>query len=178
MPRRYRLFLIVMAISVAIDQISKYWARLALEKYGDHGYALIEGFFHLRLSFNRGIAWGMFSSLTGGRIVLSLVNLLACVAIFLYVRKANDSQKWFASALGLVGGGAFGNAIDRILVGQVTDFILWQVRSYRWPVFNIADASLVIGVAILFLDIGHEQRRKNRQPEGTPTDKPTDKPTE
>jgi signal peptidase II len=56
-------------------------------------------------------------------------------------------------ALGLVGGGAIGNLVDRIQYGRVTDFIVWYYRSHEWPAFNIADAGLVVGVGLMVLDM-------------------------
>jgi signal peptidase II len=57
------------------------------------------------------------------------------------------------AALGLVGGGAIGNLIDRILYGRVTDFIVWHYKGHEWPAFNIADAALVVGVGLMGLDM-------------------------
>ena len=56
-------------------------------------------------------------------------------------------------ALGLVGGGAIGNLIDRVMYGRVTDFIVWHVKDHEWPAFNIADAALCIGVGLMVLDM-------------------------
>jgi signal peptidase II len=63
------------------------------------------------------------------------------------------------SALALVAGGAVGNVIDRVLAGKVTDFVVWKWGTHEWPAFNIADVALVVGVAIMFLDVGHEQKK-------------------
>lgn len=152
MPRRYKIFLAVALVSLALDQLTKAWARAALEKYGHAGYTIIHGYFDLRLSFNTGSAFGLFAGVDGARIFLSIVGVGACVAIVLILRKARDAQGWLAAALGLVAGGAIGNVIDRVLHGKVTDFVVWKIGTREWPAFNIADAALVVGVAILFLD--------------------------
>jgi signal peptidase II len=63
-------------------------------------------------------------------------------------------------ALALVAGGAVGNLIDRIYFGVVTDFVLWHYQTHEWPVFNVADIVLVVGVGLMFIDIQKEGRRE------------------
>ena len=65
-------------------------------------------------------------------------------------------------ALALVAGGAVGNLIDRIYFGVVTDFVLWHYKTHEWPVFNVADVVLVIGVGLMFIDIQKEGKREKR----------------
>jgi signal peptidase II len=88
-----------------------------------------------------------------------LIGVAACVAIFMILRKGNDRQAWLAAALALVAGGALGNVIDRVLFAKVTDFIVWKAGSHEWPAFNVADAALVIGVGIMFLDVGRDKKK-------------------
>jgi signal peptidase II len=71
----------------------------------------------------------------------------------MYLVRSNPRQWRLHLALGLVGGGAIGNLIDRIQLGKVTDFIVWHVGSHEWPAFNIADAALVVGVVLMALDM-------------------------
>jgi signal peptidase II len=164
MSRRYKLFLIVAAIAFAADQITKIWARAALE-YGAPATKVIENFFELRLSFNTGAAFGLLSGTTGARVLLTLVGVIACGVIVLLLRKARDDQPWTTWAFGLVAGGALGNVVDRALFGKVTDFIVWRWYEREWPTFNIADAALVAGVLILLLDVGKEQKREKLRQE-------------
>ena len=158
MARRYKVFGIVAGIVILLDQITKYWARAALP--ADHtAIPVIAGYWDWRLSYNFGSAFGLFSRTGGARIFLTIVGIGACAFIVHVLRKAEDWQKWFTTALGLVAGGAIGNVIDRILDGKVTDFIVWKVKTTEWPAFNIADAALVAGVIIMFLDLGREQKK-------------------
>jgi len=76
------------------------------------------------------------------------------------VRKARPEQKVLHWALALVAGGAVGNLIDRIYFGVVTDFILWRYEIHEWPVFNVADVVLVVGVGLMFIDIQKEGKRE------------------
>jgi signal peptidase II len=130
---------------------------------------VIDGFWHWRLSMNPGSAFGLFSSQGGARIGLSVVGIVAVLGMLWMLRKARGDQKILHWALALVAGGAVGNLIDRIYFGVVTDFILWHVGPYNphqlrweheWPVFNVADVVLVIGVALMFIDIQKEGRRE------------------
>ena len=134
---------------------------------------MIESFWHWRLSMNQGSAFGLFSGRTGARIFLSIVGVAAVFGMLWMLRKSRADQKVLHWALALVAGGAVGNLIDRIYYGVVTDFILWHVGDERagphpglgrweheWPVFNIADVVLVVGVGLMFIDIQKEGKRE------------------
>jgi signal peptidase II len=135
---------------------------------------VIESFWHWRLSMNTGSAFGLFSSQGGARIFLSVVGVLAVGAMFWMLKKSRADQAILHWALGFVAGGAVGNLIDRIYYGAVTDFVLWHVGDMRtspahpgltrweheWPVFNIADVVLVVGVGLMFIDIHREGKRE------------------
>lgn len=152
--RRYVLFGIFAVISIVLDQWTKVMAREVLRPLGPYNpKVVIDGFFRLRYSENRGVAFGMFQEMTGGRIVLTLMAIGAFALVIYYLRKSEPGATRLHVALGLVGGGAIGNLIDRMLYGRVTDFIVWHVRDHEWPAFNIADAALCIGVGLMVLDM-------------------------
>jgi signal peptidase II len=159
MSRRYRLFAVVGVLTIVLDQLTKWWARHELIHAGT-SVTLIDGYWDWRLSFNTGSAFGMFAGQNGSRVFLSIVGVAATIAILFILRRAKDEQKWMTTALALVAGGAIGNVIDRIMYGKVTDFVVWKVGKTEWPAFNIADCALVVGVAIMFLDVGREQRKQ------------------
>ena len=121
---------------------------------------VIDGFWSWRLSMNPGSAFGMFSSQTGARIGLSVVGIIAVFGMLWMLRKARSDQRILHWALALVAGGAVGNLIDRIYFGVVTDFVLWYYKTHDWPVFNVADVVLVVGVGLMFIDIQKEGRRE------------------
>jgi len=112
----------------------------------------------LRFSENTGVAFGMFQRLPGGRLWLTLIALVALLLVGYYLLKSGPRQTRLHLALGLVGGGAIGNLVDRIAFGRVTDFIVWHVGRHEWPAFNIADAALVVGVALMALDMLLDKR--------------------
>src|SRR5262245_3325854 len=127
-----------------------------------HGEAVpvLGGFWDWRLSMNPGSAFGLFSSQQGARIGLSIVGIAAVFGMIWMLRKSRSDQRILHWALALVAGGAVGNLIDRIYFGVVTDFILWHYHRHEWPVFNVADVVLVVGVGLMFIDIQKEGRRE------------------
>ncbi len=152
--RKYVIFGVLAAVSVVLDQWTKVLAREHLRPlpFGQVK-TVIDGFFNLRYSENTGVAFGMLQTLPGGRILLTLVAVAAFVLVIHYLRKTPDNQLRMQVALGLVGGGAIGNLIDRIAYGRVTDFIVWHYKQHEWPAFNIADAALVVGVGLMAVDM-------------------------
>ena len=163
LPRRYKWFLVFGVVTFALDQLTKYWARSSLPT-NDRGFgepvSVITNFWDWRLSYNTGSAFGMFSNATYARVFLTVVGLVAMGAILWMVHKAKDDQRRLAVGLGLVGGGAIGNVVDRVLFGKVTDFVVWRWHQHEWPTFNVADAALCVGVGLLFLDLGKQAKEE------------------
>jgi signal peptidase II len=159
MSRRYVIFSVVFVISLVADQVTKAWARgLGLERV-----PVLPPYWYWELSFNTGAAFGLFRDTPGGRIFLSIIAIAAFFAIlYILAKKTTDDRKWATTGLGLIASGAVGNVIDRIWAGKVTDFVLWMIPDvYRHPQFNVADAALVVGVAILlFSDLGKKDDEK------------------
>jgi signal peptidase II len=179
--KKWRLFAIVTFLSLVADQVTKIWARASLPVEGRGSSPLghcivpddiiarvcggkpvtfIGGFWDWRLSMNPGSAFGLFSSQSGARVFLSLVGIAAVIGMVMMLRKSRMDQRALHWALGLVAGGALGNLADRIFIGNVTDFILWHYHEHEWPVFNVADVVLVIGVGLMFIDIQKENKRE------------------
>jgi len=152
--RKYFLFGIFMALSIVLDQWTKALARTHLRPLGPwNPKVVIDGFFNLRYSENPGVAFGMLQELPGGRLLLTGLAVAAFVLVLAYLRKTDPAATRLHVALGLVGGGAIGNLIDRVLYGRVTDFIVWHVKQHEWPAFNVADAALCVGVGLMVLDM-------------------------
>jgi signal peptidase II len=95
----------------------------------------------------------MLQDIPGGRIWLTVLAVGAFLLVLYYLRKTPVENTRLHIALGLVGGGAIGNLIDRVVFGKVTDFIVWKVGVHEWPAFNIADAALCVGVGLMVLDM-------------------------
>lgn len=145
---RYVLFSILTVFSVACDQGTKIWARSAL---ATHSSSVIEGYFDFHLAQNTGAAFSMLRDAAAGRWILTGVGVLMLGLLFVWLRRAVHENTLAVVALGLIAGGAIGNLIDRVAFGSVTDFIYWHTRTFSWPVFNIADVVLVIGVGLMLI---------------------------
>ncbi len=156
LQKRWRLFAIVTFLNLIADVLTKWWAKSSLptddSKWGTP-VAFIENFWDWQLSFNQGSAFGLFHSIGGARIFLSIIGIAALAAVCFMVKSAGPKQRRLVIGLGMVAGGAIGNLIDRIAFGSVTDFVVWKYYDTAWPTFNVADVSLVIGVGIMLLDM-------------------------
>jgi signal peptidase II len=152
--RKYVVFGAFLALSLGLDQWTKALARTFLRPLDPYRpKVVIDGFFNLRYSENPGVAFGMLQQIPGGRLLLTLLAVLAFVLVLTYLRKTDKRASRLHVALGLVGGGALGNVVDRIAYGRVTDFIVWHVKQHEWPAFNVADAALCVGVGLMVLDM-------------------------
>jgi len=162
--RKYLMFTVFAVISFALDQWTKVLARRDLRPRGPFNpKVVIRDYFDLRYAENPGVAFSMFQNLPGNRVILTLLALGALVLVIHYLRKTTVENTRLHIALGLVGGGAIGNLVDRVIYGRVTDFIVWKIHLekpslgldagwHEWPAFNIADAALCIGVGLMLLD--------------------------
>ena len=95
---------------------------------------------------NRGAAFSLFQ---GGTVVFLIVSLLSIGMVAYFHRSLRDRSPWLHVVLGIVLGGTLGNFIDRIRQGYVTDWLSIGIGDTRWPTFNVADSSVVIGIGIL-----------------------------
>jgi signal peptidase II len=132
-------------VAFTFDQATKLIALATLER-GDAQSVL--PFFNLRLSFNQGISFSMFAETFAGRPLLLAGITLVIVALFAFLL-IRSTVRWEAVAFGLIIGGALGNALDRLRLGAVVDFLDFHVWDYHWPAFNLADAAIVVGVMVL-----------------------------
>jgi signal peptidase II len=150
--RKYFLFSLFTVLALVLDLWTMVLARQHLRPRGPfHPKVIVDGLFDLRYAENPGVAFSMLTEIPGG--LLSLVALGAFGLVIVYLRKIPVEATRLHIALGLVGGGALGNLLDRLLYGKVTDFIVWKVKGHEWPAFNVADAALCIGVGLMVLDM-------------------------
>jgi signal peptidase II len=125
-----------------------------------HPVPFVDGYWDWELSMNPGSAFGLFAR-NNARIFLSIVGIAAVLGMIWMLRKARKDQRVLHWALALVAGGAIGNLVDRIYYGVVTDFVLLHYHyDPSWPVFNVADIVLVVGVGLMFIDIQKEGKRE------------------
>lgn len=144
------LGLSVAAATFAADQLTKLLVLYGL-RLGAGDVITVTPFFDLVLAMNRGISYGLLPQGSEfGRWILVMVNLGAAVLFVLWLMRAHSGL--LATAVGLLIGGALGNAIDRAAYGAVVDFVSLHAGNWRWYVFNIADAAIVAGVIGLLYD--------------------------
>lgn len=136
-------------ITLILDQASKLWILHGLQLPA-LGQVKISPLFAFTMVWNKGVSFGFFSSEGVGRWLLVLFSLGVSVFLLDWLRRAE--RKFVALGLALVAGGAIGNAIDRIAYGAVVDFLDFSGLGFAW-VFNIADAAINIGVALLLVDV-------------------------
>jgi len=146
-------YLILSAVIFLTDQLTKH---LATGLKGHPGVP-IPGFDSVWLTLvyveNAGIAWGLFADAGhGGRMILSVISLLAAAGIAVYALRTPINEKMTHLGLAFVLGGVLGNLTDRILRGYVIDFLDFTVANYKWPTFNIADTVISLGALILIGD--------------------------
>jgi signal peptidase II len=146
---------IIAAVAVLVlDQASKLWLLFVFD-IARRGAVKVTPFFDLVLAWNVGISFGWFQNDSPvAQIILMLIKAVAVIVLAIWMAR---SQTLLATvALGLIIGGAIGNAIDRFAYGAVVDFALFHVEiggnTFNWYVFNLADVAIVAGVAALLYD--------------------------
>jgi len=156
MDRRRWVFVLSAAFAFAFDQLTKVWARHALLPIYPRVKTVIPGIWEFRYSENPGAAFGLLREVPGAHYLFVPIALAIAVGAFIYLGRptALRHPTRVAIELGLVVGGALGNAIDRLAFGRVTDFVVWKIGTHEWDTFNIADAALVVGIIGLIFDGG------------------------
>ena len=145
--------LLTAVVIFAIDQAYKAVMLYGLDfkALGPEAYIRVTSFFDLRMVWNPGVSYGLFAQDTeAGRWMLVIFNVVASLGLVLWL--ARQHKGWDAFAIGLVIGGALGNALDRALYGAVADFFSLHAFGYYWYVFNIADVAIVLGVLMMLID--------------------------
>jgi signal peptidase II len=138
-------------VTFALDQVHKWWMLLGY-RIQDKGRVRITPFLDLVYAINPGVSYGMLPlDSPNGQAVLSVFAVAASVALAIWLARP-DTNKIIGLSLGLIMGGALGNALDRLLIGGVADFFSLHAFGYYWYIFNIADVAIVAGVAGLLYD--------------------------
>lgn len=189
---RMRVFTIISAVVVALDQWSKYWAVANLtvamrgaETFGERfarfwstehpasarPVEVLESFWRFRYAENPGAAWSFLAAAPDWfrAPFFLLVAAVAMVFIVVYFRRTEPDQYLVRLALAFIFGGAAGNFVDRARLGYVIDFVQWHwYNKVAWPTFNVADVGISIGVGLMVLDmILHRDTAKKNEPAPT-----------
>ena len=140
------MIIILSVLVLIIDQISKLIVVKSLDQ--NSSIEVIKSFFYLTRTNNTGAA---FSILLGKRILLIIITVLVLIYVFYYLKKNKVTNKLVMLSYSLIIGGSLGNLIDRVIYGYVIDFLSFKIGTYNFPIFNLADTSLTIGVILLII---------------------------
>ncbi|MBA8759257.1 MULTISPECIES: signal peptidase II [Staphylococcus] len=157
MKRQYYLGLsifIVVLILIA-DQVTKFVIRTQMAV--GESFNVIPHFLSITSHRNNGAAWGILSGKITFFYIITVIILIALVVFFI---KEAKNQMMMQIAISLLFAGALGNFIDRVRTGEVVDFVDTVIFGYDFPIFNIADASLTIGVILLVIILLKDQNQK------------------
>ena len=151
MKKKYSILVVTFCILLAADQASK----LLIAHYVPlhHSRVVIPGFFALVHVQNKGAAFGLLAHIPAASTIFVVISLIAVALILVYFRSVKPGEVWTPFSLSLIVTGAVGNLIDRFRVGRVVDFLDFHYHGWHWPAFNVADASITIGVILLALKI-------------------------
>ena len=149
-----RAGIVTAVVTLILDQASKLWL-LDVFDIAHRGTVRVTPFFDLVLAWNIGISFGWFQNDSpAAQVALMAVKAAAVIALAIWMARARTMMATIA--LGMIIGGAIGNAIDRIAYGAVVDFALFHVqigeKTFNWYVFNLADVAIVVGVIALLYD--------------------------
>jgi len=143
---------------LVLDQVSKL--------YIDHAFSLheslpiIHDLFSITYVRNPGAAFGLFAGQSSffRTAFFSGVSLVALSFLALMVYQVPKDDRWQTASLALLLGGAMGNIIDRVRMGEVIDFLDFYIGTYHWPAFNVADSAITVGVTLLMLHLYSEKK--------------------
>ncbi|AZK46905.1 signal peptidase II [Paenibacillus lentus] len=152
------IYFLIAFVIFLIDQGTKY--LIATRMTIGEQIPIIGDFFLITSHRNRGAAFGI---LENQRLFFIIFTIVVVIGVVWYMQKVKGSpNKLLPAALSLVLGGTLGNFLDRLLTGEVVDFLQFNFGSYTFPIFNVADTSIVIGFSLIVLDSFLEIKREKK----------------
>ena len=150
-------FIIAIVVLIA-DQVTKAWATAKLQSLDT--MEIIPNFFRFTYARNRGVAFSLFAnSQFETKWILAGISTVAAIGVGIYLWRSSALEKRLNYALSFLFAGIVGNLIDRVRLGEVVDFIDFHwYEKYMWPTFNIADAAICVGAALLALEMMREPK--------------------
>lgn len=139
-------YYVIAFFAIILDQYTKWLVLTKMKLYAS--LPVIDTFFYITSHRNRGAAFGI---LQNKWVFFISITLVVVAVLMYYIWKLRAENGWFVLSLSLILGGAIGNLIDRVQHGEVIDFLDLRFGTYNFPVFNVADSVIVIGVSILIL---------------------------
>lgn len=145
------MFYIVSLTALFLDQVSKMLIMATM--FRGQSIPVVQNIFHITYIHNPGAAFGLMANRTSLFIAISLIVVAGAI---IYYWKSGERRGLMPVALGLIVGGALGNLVDRIRFGEVVDFLDFMI----WPVFNLADSSIVVGAGLLVILLWRSEGRR------------------
>ena len=157
--KRYARHWLVLSVAVVIiDQLTKWLAEALLVAYQP---VPVIPMFNLTLAYNTGAAFSFLSDAGGWQRWFFIgLTLVVIIVLFNWLWRMRAEEKLHAVSISLILGGAIGNLIDRMLLGHVIDFLDVYYDQYHWPIFNIADSAITVGVMLLVIDLFWNDRKE------------------
>ncbi|MTM56956.1 lipoprotein signal peptidase [Turicibacter sanguinis] len=150
------LIIAIVALTIVLDQVTKY--LVASQMTIGQSIPIIDNFLYITSHRNAGAAWVIFQ---GKMMFFYLITLAVIAVVIVWMTRLDiKKDKWLMIALALILGGAVGNFIDRVLYQHVVDFIDTYILGYDFPIFNIADSALCIGVVLMAIDAILDMKRQ------------------
>ncbi|GFI41523.1 signal peptidase II [Thomasclavelia cocleata] len=150
--RNKLLYLITLIVLIGGDQFTKHLISSSMQL--GQSQEIIDNFFYFTYAHNTGVAWGM---LAGHLWLFIIVALISAVLMIIFFKRTRKEEILTRFGLVLTFAGMIGNLADRIVLGYVRDFIDVIIFNYNFPIFNIADVAVVIGVALIIIEIIFEE---------------------
>ncbi|MFD4815312.1 signal peptidase II [Peribacillus butanolivorans] len=154
-------YYLIALLVIAFDQLTK-WMIVKKMEYGE-SIEIIENLLYITSHRNRGAAWGI---LQGQMWFFYIITIAVIIGLVYYIQKMAKESRLLGVSLGLMLGGAIGNFIDRVVRQEVVDFVHTYIFSYSFPVFNVADAALSIGVGLLVIHMFLEEKNAKEKDNG------------
>ena len=144
-----RYFVIALVV-VLLDQLTKLWVLNSFETFE---IVMVLPVFNLTLVFNEGAAFSFLADAGGWqRYIFVSISAVMSIVFVIWLSRVKSHERWLATGLAFLLGGAVGNLIDRVWLGKVIDFLQWHWHDAYFPAFNLADAAITLGVILLLID--------------------------
>jgi len=143
-------YFVIALIVVLLDQLTKLWVLNSFETFE---IVTVLPVFNLTLVFNEGAAFSFLADAGGWqRYIFVSISAVMSIVFVVWLSRVKSHERWLATGLAFLLGGAVGNLIDRVWLGKVIDFLQWHWHDAYFPAFNLADAAITLGVILLLID--------------------------
>ncbi|MEC2160227.1 signal peptidase II [Virgibacillus halodenitrificans] len=152
------LYYLFALIIIGLDQLTKWLIEQSMQ-IGER-ITIINDFFYLTSHRNKGAAWGI---LQGQMIFFYIITIVVVIGVVVYMQKYARTNRLLGVSLAFILGGAIGNFIDRLFRHEVVDFFDFIIFNYDFPIFNVADSALVVGVFLIIITTVLDERKERKE---------------